>query len=231
VSVSAAAPGAAQPRPNLDLSPLAAARALWDMPQLAGRDAGPRLAAAPDRPPPDAEQLASQVPGLRSSARGSVQGTVTDAAEDAIYTGLRPWKLLERTMRGSAYRYTGSGFDAAIMPDGRVRFRDKGGTRLTILALKNIDGPTRQLPPAPVVGFSFGDPASIFSRRHGKDPHAAERRTFLERTHKLRKYLAERAGLRGAQDEEAPTEPTEREPRDEPRVEPQVEPPLPSRAE
>jgi hypothetical protein len=50
----------------------------------------------------------------------------------------------------------------------------------------------------------------------GKDPHAAERRTFLERTRKLREYLAGRAGQGGAEDQEAPSEQSEREPQAEP---------------
>jgi hypothetical protein len=126
-------------------------------------------------------------------------------------------------MRGSAYRYTGRGFDAAILPDGRVRFREKDGPRLSVLATKNYEGSNSalQAPPTPTYGLSAGDPIALFYRLRGKDPFAAERRTFLERTRKLREYLAGRGG----QDEEAPTEPTERELQVEPQVEPRLERP------
>ena len=214
------------PRPRFDLSPLAAAHALLDDTNV-GRDAGPRRALPePAGESPDEHELASQVPGLRDTQRRSAHGAVEDAVEDAIYTLLKPWKLLQRTTKGSAYRYTGGGFDAAILPDGRVRFREKDGLRLSTFVTQTFDMPNSamQPPPAAVSGISVGDPASLFSRLRGEDPFAAERRTFLERTRELREHLARRAVQHGASDADLAEPEPEPEPKLEPRLEPKLEP-------
>lgn len=219
------APEGARAAP-IDLSPLAAARTLRDSTFFPTQDAG---ASNPERPPAShtatANALANQVPGLRASrgSERSVEGVVVDAAEDAIYNGLRPWKLFQKTMRGSQYRYTGAGFDAAIMPNGQVRFRDKDGPALTVIQIQGPEhGPGSQVPPATTFGLTLGDLRSLFTRIRGKDPHAAERRTFLERTRALREYLSGRAAQPGA------LEPAESadgaEPQADPQIEPQVEP-------
>lgn len=205
---------------TIDLSPLAAARTLGDSTYFPSRDAG---ASTPEQPPRShtatANALATQVAGLRASrgSERSMEGAIVDGTEDAIYHVLRPWKLLHKTMQGSQYRYTGAGFDAAILPDGRVRFRDKDGPALSVIVIKPPEsGPAAQVPPATTFGLSLGDLRSLFTRIRGKDPHAAERRTFLERTRALREYLSGRAP------QPETTEPAES--RDELDSEPQLEP-------
>jgi hypothetical protein len=183
----------------VDLSPHAAARTLSDSTFISVRDSGvPRE----ERPlSPEADEFAKQGSGLRASkeAERTGEGGAVDAVEDALYNVLRPWKLLSKTMRGSEYRYTGGGFDAAILPDGRVRFRDKDGPVLTGM----VTQPGREgeigadLPPGAAWGASLGDPRAVWHRIRGKDPHAAERQLFLERTRTLREYLAGRANERG----------------------------------
>lgn len=161
-----------------------------------------------------ADQLAKQVPGLRASkgAARTGEGVVVDAVEDTLYNVLRPYKLFSKTMRDSEYRYTGAGFDAAILPDGRVRFRDKDGPVLTGMGTQpGREGEASvELSPGIAGGASLGDPRAVWYRIRGKDPHAAERRQFLERTRALREYLADRAAGRGAPPERSvDTEPQE----------------------
>jgi hypothetical protein len=205
---------------TLDLSPLAAARTLGDSTYFPLRDAGlSRADAPPLTPSAAANALAARVPGLRAS-RGSdrsMKGVVVDGAEDAIYNVLRPWKLFHKTMRGSQYRYTGAGFDAAILPDGRVRFREKDGLMLTVMVPNSREsGPSAQLPPAPSVGLTLGDPRALWMRIRGKDPFAVERRTFLERTRALREYLSGRAAARGTPEPDESADEVEPEPLLEP---------------
>ncbi|MEY4510402.1 MAG: hypothetical protein RLZZ450_2524 [Pseudomonadota bacterium] len=146
-----------------------------------------------------------------------MKGVVVDGAEDAIYNVLRPWKLFHKTMRGSQYRYTGAGFDAAILPDGRVRFREKDGLMLTVMVPNSREsGPSAQLPPAPSVGLTLGDPRALWMRIRGKDPFAVERRTFLERTRALREYLSGRAAARGTPEPDESADEVEPEPLLEP---------------
>jgi hypothetical protein len=149
-------------------------------------------------------QLASEAPELRSTKHRTAHGAIADTAEDVIYVLLMPWKVLQRTMKNSAYRYTGRGFDAAILPDGRVRYREKDGPRVTVFVTQNAAGPNiaMQAPPKAAFGIYPGNPVELVYRLLGKDPFAAERRTFLARTRKLREYLARHAG----QDEDEPTE-------------------------
>jgi hypothetical protein len=219
----APAPASRPPAGMLDLSPLAAARSLGDGEHMPLRDAGAaRREEVPTSRAAQAHALAQQVPGLRAS-KGShrgMEGVAVDLAEDAIYNVLRPWKLLSKTMTGSEYRYTGAGFDAAILPDGRVRFRDKDGLILTVMATKSREsGPDALFAPAPTAGLSLGDPRALWERILGKDPFAAERRRFLERTRALREYLAGRADARGT--------PTDDESSTEAEPEPQLEPAAP----
>lgn len=198
----------------LDLSPRAAARALVDPTFVGAHDSGVSREERPLSHQAQTDQFAKQVPGLRAS-RGSErtgEGVVADAVEDTLYNVLRPWKLLSKTMRGSEYRYTGEGFDAAILPDGRVRFRDKDGPVLTVMATQ----PGREgevgvdRSPGVAGGVNVGDPRSVWYRIRGKDPHAAERRLFLERTRALREYLAGRPAERGTPPERSvDTEPKE----------------------
>jgi hypothetical protein len=207
---------------TLDLSPLAAARTLGDSTYFPLRDAGAANHDDPPRSPmAQADSLARQVPYLRAS-RGSgrsVEGAVVDAVEDTLYNVLRPWQLLRKTMRGSQYRYTGAGFDAAILPDGRVRFRDKDGPSLTMTVVQSREfGPSAQMPPAVTGGVGLGDPRALWYRIRGKDPFAAERLLFLERTRALREHLAGRAAERGA-----PT--VDESSAGEEALEPQLEPP------
>jgi hypothetical protein len=213
--------GSGRRAPTLDLSPLAAARTLGDATNAPLRDAGvaPRDD-VPLSPTAHANALAQQVPGLRASKGSgrSAEAVVVDLMEDTLYNVLRPWKLLHKTMHGSQYRYTGGGFDAAILPDGRVRFRDKDGLLLTVSVSQTREtGPGLGLPPTPTGGLGLRDPRALWQRIRGNDPFAAERRLFLERTRPLREYLSGRAAERGA--------PAEDESRDvEP--EPQSEPPV-----
>ncbi|HEX5659687.1 MAG TPA: hypothetical protein VFX59_20970 [Polyangiales bacterium] len=142
------------------------------------------------------------MPGLHASKGSgrSVEHAVVDAVEDTLFNVLRPWKLLQKTMGGSDYRYTGAGFDAAILPDGRVRFRDKGSPSLTpMVTVTRESGADADLGPTPTGGVNFGDPRSLLHGARGKDPFAAERRQFLERTRALREYLAGRAAEAGMQ--------------------------------
>jgi hypothetical protein len=215
--------GSGQRAPTLDLSPLAAARTLGDSTYAPLRDAGvARGDDVPLSPTAQANALAQQVPGLRASKGSgrSVEGVVVDVVEDTLYNVLRPWKLLQRTMRGSQYRYAGGGFDAAIMPDGRVRFRDKDGPTLTVSATHVREtGPSSQaIGPAPTGGLSLGDPRALWHRVRGKDPFAAERRLFLERTRALREYLSGRAAERGVPTEDESSQDVESEPLSEPPV-------------
>ncbi|HEY6879695.1 MAG TPA: hypothetical protein VI299_16825 [Polyangiales bacterium] len=214
---AAVSPGRAQ-APTLDLSPLAAARTLADSTYLPSRDAGSARNPEVHSPQAEADALARAVPGLRASrgSNRSVEGAVVDAVEDSLYNVLRPWKLFSKTMRGSEYRYTGAGFDASILPDGRVRFRDKDGPMLTVIVIQSREfGPGSALPPASTGGVSFGDPRALWHRLRGKDPHAAERRLFLERTRALREHLAGRASAQGVAHEDVESgdvEPTEARP-------------------
>jgi hypothetical protein len=212
--------GGPQP-PKLDLSPLAAARTLDDS-TYAVRDAGtPARDEQPRSPQAHADALAQQVPGLHPSKGSgrSARRAVDDTAEDVVYNGLRPWKLLEKTRRGSQYRYSGGGFDAAILPDGRVRFRDKDGLMLTVMTTHEREfGPSGQTGPATAYGLNVGDARALWNRLRGKDPFAAERRLFLERTRELREYLARRAATGSAPPEDESS--VDAEP-----PEPQLEPP------
>lgn len=214
--------GSRQRAPTLDLSPLAAARTLGDSTYGPLRDAGvARGDDVPLSPTARANALAQQVPGLRASKGSgrSVEGVAVDVVEDTLYNVLRPWKLLQRTMRGSQYRYTGGGFDAAILPDGRVRFRDKDGPVLSVSVTQVQEhGPGWFLAPAPTAGLSLGDPRALWHRIRGKDPFAAERRLFLERTRALREYLSGRAAERGVPSENESSHDVEPEPQSEPPV-------------
>lgn len=210
VAVAEQAPGR-KPAVTVDLSPQATARTLIDPTSVGARDAGVSHEERPSSGQVQADQLAKQVPGLRASkgpARTG-EGVVVDAVEDTLYNVLRPYKLFSRTMGGSEYRYTGAGFDAAILPNGRVRFRDKDGPFLTVMKTQPRREGEANLDPPPSVawGVSVGDPRAVWYRLRGKDPHAAERRQFLERTRALREYLAGRAAERGAPDTE-PKEPS-----------------------
>ncbi len=177
---------------SIDLSPLAAARTL-DSTSIAVRDAG--MSRGPLSHSDEADALARQAPGLRMSRGRSAEGVVVDLVEDTLYDVLRPWKLLRRTLsHGSAYRYTGGGFDAEILADGQVRFHDKDGPQGTMRStLTQQSGPGSLLPPGVTFELSSGDTRALWQRLRGKDPHAAERRLFLERTRALREHLAGRA--------------------------------------
>jgi hypothetical protein len=215
-----AAPASEPQAPKIDLSPFAAARTLGDSTYFPLRDAGASVRDdVPLSPTAQANALAHGVPYLHASKRAgrSVESVAVDLFEDALYNVLRPWKLFQKTMRGSQYRYTGAGFDAAIMPDGRVRFRDKDGLTLTVSVSQTREtGAGLDLGPVPTAGLALRDPRALWRRIRGKDPYAAERRLFLERTRALREYLSGRAAERGTTLEDERSEDT---------VEPQLEPP------
>jgi hypothetical protein len=158
-----AAPASEQRALTLDLSPLAAARTIGDSTSFPLRDAGVAgRDEVPLSPTARGAALAQRVPGLRASQGSgrSAAGVVVDVIEDTLYNVLRPWKLLQKTMRGSQYRYTGGGFDAAILPDGRVRFRDKDGPTLTVSVTQTREsGPGSLLGPAATGGAEPGRPA------------------------------------------------------------------------
>jgi hypothetical protein len=176
-----------------DLSPLAAARSVsLGVPDGSAR-ATPSAAASDTR---EEARLADGIGGLTRDSR-PLKRSVGELALDAQTAALRPWDLLIQPLPRGRYRYRGVGFDAVITADGSIKYRDKDGVHLSagqVLALKEPTGSKsgRSLLNG-AFGLSLGDPRTWGAKLTGKDPHAAERRTFVERTRALREYLRARA--------------------------------------
>jgi hypothetical protein len=191
---SVAEPASPAPAPGSvqrDLSPLAAARSL---PLTAAEG---RVAAARPNAEPDAHveaRLAEGIPGLVRDKRVSDR-SVGELAQDAQAAVLRPWDLVLQPLERARYRYRGEGFDAVIAADGGVKYRDKDGLRLSLSTRLVLEEPRRKgsrngkSPNVPVFSLDLGDPKHWVDSITGNDPHASERRTFLERTRALREYL------------------------------------------
>jgi hypothetical protein len=132
-------------------------------------------------------RLAQVITGL--TRHGEDRG-VTPITQDAISFALRPWKLITEPLRSARYHYRGLGFDAVIQADGGVRFRGKDGVHLAFIPAMLVTGHS-----AATFGVAVG--RELFSPRKARDPHASERRTFLDRTRALRTHLYQHA-LRAA---------------------------------
>ncbi|HKO91835.1 MAG TPA: hypothetical protein VJU61_11810, partial [Polyangiaceae bacterium] len=124
-------------------------------------------------------RLAQHIMGL---SRHSEDRGITPLAQDSITVLLRPWKLITEPLRSARYHYRGLGFDAIIQADGGVRFRNKNGVSLAFIPVMLVTGQS-----AATFGIALG--RELFSPRKGRDPHASERRTFLDRTRELRMHL------------------------------------------
>jgi hypothetical protein len=188
---SAAIAGAAtNAQRGLNLSAESAARTLlaseagsWRAPtsQRAELDAREREARAEEL------RLAQDITEL--TRHGEERG-ITPITQDAVSFALRPWKLITEPLRSARYHYRGLGFDAIIQADGGVRFRGKDGIHLAFIPAMLVTGQS-----AATFGVAVG--RELFSPRKGRDPHASERRTFLDSTRALRMHLYQHA-LRAA---------------------------------
>jgi hypothetical protein len=183
------APAPAQP----DLSPLAAARSL----PLASNTSASGSREASVRPESEARveaRLAEGIPGLKRESQRVRDRAVGDLAQDLSNAALRPWDLVRQPLQDYRYRFRGIGFDAVIQSDGSVKYRDKDGLHLAInqvLAAKESKDGKSPFTVAPSVGL--GNLSTWSERIAGNDPHAAERRKFLEQTRALRDYLRQQA--------------------------------------
>jgi hypothetical protein len=120
---------------------------------------------------------------------------------------LRPWDLVRQPLLHYRYRFRGVGFDAVIQSDGTIKYRDKDGLHLAInqvLAAKEDKEGDSPFTVVPSVGL--GDLSTWSERRAGNDPHAAERRKFLEQTRALREYLRDRAERRAHETQDGQVE-------------------------
>lgn len=189
----------------LDLSPLAAARSLGpDTPESWPIEARPSSEPAAR----EEARLAEGIPGLARDRRASDRSP-GEIAQDLQGAALRPWDLILQPLKRGRYRYRGQGFDAVIATDGSVKYRDKDGLRLSLsqrqMLQESKGGRHRgRNPNLPVFGLDLGDPSAWVDKIMGKDPHAAERRTFLERTRALRNYLRDQAARRVRETHHAP---------------------------
>lgn len=101
------------------------------------------------------------------------------AAAGPRHTSRRPTPELERRPDGS-HEWHGPAFVARVLPDGTVRFTDRGPIQFD----RGLGGPPETLG----AGFRF-DISERMERRRGNDPHYAERMWFLEETAELRERL------------------------------------------
>jgi hypothetical protein len=176
-----------------DLSPLAAARSLAlesNASTSASREAGVRT----ESKARVEARLAEGIPGLKRESPRVRDRAVGDLAQDLTTAALRPWDLVRQPLLHYRYRFRGIGFDAVIQSDGSVKYRDKDGLHLAItqvLAAKEDKGGKSPFTVVPSVGL--GDLSTWSEKLAGNDPHAAERRKFLDQTHALREYLREPA--------------------------------------
>ncbi|MET0284374.1 MAG: hypothetical protein ABW352_07885 [Polyangiales bacterium] len=146
------------------------------------------LVCASARAQDKAQEKAEVVHGL-SREHGKDLRTLTEhAVHDVAHAAMRPWDLFLQPLPEGKYRYRGFGFDAVILDDGRVEFRDRGAVHLRVAQLLD----ERMLPKnKPVPVLSFGNLDDFFAKLSGNDPHASERRTFLTKTRALREQLHE----------------------------------------
>lgn len=193
---AAADPLPAPARVQRDLSPLAAARSLpveLNGSARVSREAGVR---AESEARVEA-RLAEGIPGLKREAQRVRDRSVGDLAQDLRTVALRPWDLVLQPLLHYRYRFRGVGFDAVIQSDGTVKYREKDGLHLSInqvLAAREEKGGDSPFVAAPSVGL--GDLSTWSDKLAGNDPHASERRKFLEQTRALRDYLRDRAERR-----------------------------------
>jgi hypothetical protein len=179
-----------------DLSPLAAARSLPlepNGPVSVSREAGVR----PESEARVEARLAEGIPGLKREAQRVRDRSVGELAQDLRTVALRPWDLVRQPLLHYRYRFRGIGFDAVIQADGTVKYRDKHGLHLAITQVvaakedKEGDSPFTVVP-----SVGLGDLSTWSEKLAGNDPHAAERRKFLDQTRALREYLRDRAERR-----------------------------------
>ncbi len=128
------------------------------------------------------------------------------AMSKAYVTRRRPIHLTPRP--DGSFHYDGPAFDADILPDGSVAFRDRDDATIDpprlgqTEALRDVTG--AQLDPPvfrdpPIAGISIGgalDGDSVLSRARGEDPHRFERERFMEETQELRERLEDAARAR-----------------------------------
>lgn len=193
---ASAEPIPAPPVRQRDLSPLAAARSL---PLEANVSAGaPRDASVHAESEARVEaRLAEGIAGLKRESQRVRDRSAGDLAQDLRSAALRPWDLVRQPLLDYRYRFRGIGFDAVIQSDGSVKYRDKDGLHLAVnqvLAAKEDKAGDSPFTAAPSVGL--GDLSTWSEKIAGNDPHAAERRKFLEQTRALRDYLHDRAERR-----------------------------------
>lgn len=127
----------------------------------------------------------------------SLRAMLENAVRDGVNAAIRPWDLILQPLPGGLYRYRGRGFDAVILADGTVRYRSKGPVHLTVM--QTLATPGREglmvAPNQPHAGIALGDVLSEFVEKVvlKNDPHASERKRFLEQTRELREGLVDAA--------------------------------------
>jgi hypothetical protein len=153
----------------VDISPLAAARALVDV-RRAPEPATSRVAQAREGVGIPLASYLEKTAGMPS---------MTSRPDDPT---LRP-------KRGGGYEFTGTGFDATIDRDGTVHFADKYvAAELKLVPVVRDDGS------ATTWFFQVHyDLEAWLEHLMGNDLHRSERRWFLERTAALRDRLAREA--------------------------------------
>lgn len=173
-------------RATVDLSALAVARAMVDV-QLPP-ETPPRPTTTLDLP---AErrlemQLAADVPELARTSEGGAINAINHGAMDAVAFAERPWAPLLQPLRRGRYHYRGKSFDAVVLANGEIQYRQREGVSLSIMQGVISGG----APGGAVPALAFH---SLIAKLTGDSPAVGERKRFLERTRPLREFLLERA--------------------------------------
>jgi hypothetical protein len=156
--------------PQLDLSPLAAARS------IVGLESGPSVPGAP----PSAGGKRSLHLDLNRSILSAAQASRPARRDEA--------PVLTRQGDGS-YAYESPSFEATIARDGTLHMDNKyGDVGLTFRPRRLADGTYT----IDILRFGF-DLTAIFEHWIGNDPYRSERKWFLDGTRELRNRLAEAA--------------------------------------
>ena len=179
------APSAPAYRP-LDLHPLAVARTLVDVHALPVSPTDHTVHIDTELERRREAQLAAAFPELSRTSQQGGQERVDHTAQDALAFAERPWKAIIEPLRRGRYQYRGKNFDAVILSDGRIEYRQKTGLSLSMMQSVLSGG----APDAVMAALAFH---TLIQKLTGDHLAVAERNRFLEHTRALRDLLHERA--------------------------------------